>query len=362
MNRIFFALIFASKVWAGEVLDPNQAYTAEQKNAVTYEAEFDLVFTPPSGSQDVRVWLPVPPSNAAQKLANYRTDPKPDTDAAEPLYGNRLVSFHFEKPLGGQTIHQSFRITTHELFWHLDPDQAQVVSEWPTSFAPFLRSEDKIVVDESTRALAREIVGDEANPILQARKITDYVMASLNYSHTTCSLEASSKWALEKKTGHCSDYHGLTTALARSVGIPARVTYGVNPLPKSSPSHCKNEMFFAGYGWVSFDVSETQQFVKKIQADPSMSAQEREKKVAMVMDRFYSGYRDNTWYQSSSGTNFDFVPKTAAGTPPLVRTAYIEADGVPLKDPDPGNPEEKEFAWMTVVKFSPDQAVTYPFK
>ena len=94
-------------------------------------------------------------------------------------------------------------------------------------------------------------------------------MKTLNYDHTTCSLEASSVWALDKKAGHCSDYHGLATALARACNIPARVTYGINPIPKNSPTHCKAELYFAGYGWVSFDISETQKVVKKIEKDTS---------------------------------------------------------------------------------------------
>jgi hypothetical protein len=46
----------------------------------------------------------------------------------------------------------------------------------------------------------------------------------------------------------------------------------------------------------------------------------------------------------------------------VVRTLYAEADGVALPDPDPANPQKKEFAWMTAHRFTPDHAVEYPFK
>jgi hypothetical protein len=46
---------------------------------------------------------------------------------------------------------------------------------------------------------------------------------------------------------------------------------------------------------------------------------------------------------------------------PVVRTIYAEADGVPLDDPDPSDPSETKFAWMTVARFTADKTVKYPF-
>jgi hypothetical protein len=33
-----------------------------------------------------------------------------------------------------------------------------------------------------------------------------------------------------------------------------------------------------------------------------------------------------------------------------------------LPDPDPASAEKKEFAWMTIHKYTPDKVVKYPFK
>ena len=45
--------------------------------------------------------------------------------------------------------------------------------------------------------------------------------------------------------------------MGRALGYPTRMTYGINPFPKNSPSHCKMEAFLPPYGWVAFDVSDT---------------------------------------------------------------------------------------------------------
>jgi transglutaminase-like putative cysteine protease len=351
MKRLFLALIavafvldqgMAAESAGNTSLDPNQPYTATMGPGVTYDASFDVVFTAPSGTKQAEVWLPVPKNDKAQQVEGYRTEPAAASDQTEPLYQNRFVHFTYDNPQGGQII--------------------KIVKDWPESFAPYLRSEPKVVVDKRAIELARTIVGEEKNPILQTRLLMAYIMKTLNYDHTTCSLEASSVWALDKMVGHCSDYHGLATALARACNIPARVTYGINPLPKNSPTHCKAEFYFSGYGWVSFDVSETQRLTKKIEKDATLDAIAKREKIKNVRDRFEKGFRDNTWYKIADGTSYTLAPATKSETPALVRTAFIEADGKPLQDPDPGNSSLREFAWMTVANFKPNQPVEYPFK
>lgn len=340
--------------------DPDLASTARRSDPVAYDVEFDVVFTPPYGTRRARVWLPAPRSDAGQEVSGYATEPAAASLESEPLYGNRLAFFELEQPVGGQIIRQRYRVRVWEMRWDLDPAKVVSVERWPAGFERYLRSEPNVVVDDRIRALARRIVGGETNPALRARRIMDYVMDNLHYDHTACSLQASAAWALDRKTGHCSDYHGLTASLARAAGIPSRVAYGINPLPKASPSHCKNEMYFHPYGWVSFDVSETQKLVRRIEKDETLPAREKEERRRAALERLYAGFRDNTWVRLTAGTSYPFSPPAAALTP-LIRTAYIEADGVALPDPDPGNPLKREFAWMTLARYTPDREVVYPF-
>ena len=78
-------------------------------------------------------------------------------------------------------------------------------------------------------------------------------------------------------------------------------------------------------------------------------------------DRLVHGFRDNTWYKQTHGTDYDLEPP-AAQRAAVVRTIYAEADGVSIPDSDPANKEQKSFTWMTVHKYTPDKPVTYPFK
>lgn len=352
-------LLVLAALAAPPPLDPAAPYTAARSNPVKVDVAFDVVFTPPYKAKEVGVWLPVPPDGPGQDVSGYSVEPAAAI-GADPLHGNRLAHVAFTKPVGAQMIRQRYTAVAYELRWNVHPARVTRPDAWPAAFAPYLRSEASVVVDDEIRSLARDIAGNEPNPALAARAVMTWVIENMEYDHATCSLRASSKFAVENRCGHCSDYHGLTTALLRALGVPARVTYGINLFQKNSPSHCKCELFLPPYGWVSFDVSETQKLVDGIASDATIAADEKARLREKALDRLFAGFRDNTWLLLSRGTDFPLVP--ASRTPaPIVRTAFIEADGEALPDPDPGNANERPFAWMTLTRFDADRKVPYPF-
>ena len=121
------------------------------------------------------------------------------------------------------------------------------------------------------------------------------------------------------------------------------------------------EAYLPPYGWVSFDVSETQNLVNLIKKQTELSPELKDELIKAATDRLSSGFRDNTWYSQTRGTDYDLVPP-AKKRAPVVRTIYAEADGIALPEPDPANSAKREFAWMTIHKYTPDKAVKYPFK
>jgi hypothetical protein len=145
------------------------------------------------------------------------------------------------------------------------------------------------------------------------------------------------------------------------MSLPTRVTYGINTFPKSSPSHCKLEVFLPPSGWVSFDISETQKLCQGIRGDNQIDAKRKEQWIDAAHRRLLAGYRDNTWILQTRGSDYDLVP-AASKRVAVVRTIYAEADGAALKDPDPSNKDEHAFAWMTASRFRSDRKVSYPFQ
>lgn len=347
-------------------LDPAQPYQAETSNPVTYDVDLSVVVTPPYHTRLLKVWLPVPPSDAAQEATtpSYSTFPLEVSPriAAEPVFGNRFAYFEFHEPQGAQIIRQKFRVKTSELRWNLDARKIRAVQAWPESFVPYRRNESQAVqVDDRFRKLLAEIVPRSQGPLGDLSSVLLWASDRFEYDHHDASLRADAARMLDKHRGHCSDYHGFCAAMGRAMGYPTRLTYGINPFPKSSPSHCKLEAFLPPYGWVSFDVSETQRLVQQIRKDVDLKPAEMDRLAAAATSRLTGGFRDNTWFCLTRGSDYDLAPP-ANRKVPVVRTAYVEADGEPLPDPDPADPEKREFAWMTVHKYTPDREVAYPFK
>ncbi len=345
-------------------LDPDLPYQAVKSEPVTYKVEFTAVITPPNKAKVLKLWMPIPPSDAAQEVSGGRFLTYPmkvtPTLGQEPLYGNRFAYFEFHEPQGAQMVRHKFTIKTWELNWNVDPAKVASVERWPESFHRYLRSERLIPVDERIDSLAHKIVPEPANPARGLGSVMRWVSDTMKYSHEECSLQGSAVHALDKKVGHCSDYHGLCTALGRSLGYPTRIAYGINPFPKNSPSHCKLEAFLPGYGWVTFDVAETQQMIARLKKDPTLTEAEKDSYIAAALGRLTQGFRDNTWFLQTRGSDYDLAPP-ASRKVAVVRTIFAEADGVPYPEPDPANPTQQALSWMTLHRYIPDREVTYPF-
>lgn len=367
MSRSFLITLFVFGLLVpsslAQELDPNQPYTGRKSEPVTYKVDLSAVVTPPYKCKVLKVWMPVPPSDVIQEVSGstFSTFPMKVTPkiGQEKDYGNTFAYFEFLEPQGAQIIRHQFTVKTHQVDWDVDPAKVMAVKSWPADFAPYLRSEKLIPTDGALKVLADRIVPEPKNPVNDLTAVMDWVNRTMVYSHQQCSLQGSAVFALEKKTGHCSDYHGLCTALGRSLGYPTRIVYGINPYPKSSPSHCKLEAFLPPYGWVCFDVSDTQNLVGKILKEKTLDEAAKEKLVSAAQKRLASGFRDNTWFLQTRGSGYDLEPpakKKAA----VVRTVYVEADGETLAEPDPSDPTARAFSWMTVHHYEADRMVVNP--
>ncbi len=346
--------------------DPNLPYQARRIDPVTCDVEFVAAVTAPYHTKKLRVWLPLPQSDYGQEVhgGEITTFPARVTPqvAAEPAFGNKFAYFEFDHPEGAQVIRHTFRVKVWELRWDVDPAKVVRAKSWPAGFERYLKSDRSVVVDDRFRSLAREIAPPGHGPAEELDSVMDWLSANMQYDHSRASLRASSEHALAAKAGNCGEYHGLCAALGRALGFPARVVYGLHTFPKNSPSHCKLEAYLPPYGWVSFDVSETQKLLREIRSAKELTDDQKAALTRAAVARLRHGFRDNSFFLQTRGTDYELAPPAASGRVSVVRTLYAEADGVALPDPEPADPRKKEFAWMTALRFTPDHPVEYPFK
>ncbi len=109
---------------------------------------------------------------------------------------------------------------------------------------PLLQSDD-----EKIRRLSGEIVGHETDGAEAARLLMDWVYANLE-KRPTVSLPSALE-VLEQRAGDCNEHATLMAALARAVGLPARVAVGVVYMGNGFFYHAWNEVWLGS--WISLD-------------------------------------------------------------------------------------------------------------
>ncbi len=122
---------------------------------------------------------------------------------------------------------------------------------------------------EPLRLLAKEITSGLTNSYDKATAIFDYLAKNCKYNlQASAAPPASDRveyFVTVSKQGYCDSFAAAMTMLARYAGIPARVATGYLPgkpddkgslLVRQRDKHAWSELFFAGVGWVPFDVTE----------------------------------------------------------------------------------------------------------
>jgi hypothetical protein len=140
------------------------------------------VEAPASGSGVLDLWTPVIPETPYQRVLDMQvTGPGSWQIHREAEFGNLV--FHTRIPVPLQTaVEVDLRYVVERLpvSHHLD---AALVRPIATAqlFSRVLGLERFVDVNDQTRALARQVVGDEMNILLQARKLYDHVTGTMTY-------------------------------------------------------------------------------------------------------------------------------------------------------------------------------------
>jgi len=135
---------------------------------------------------------------------------------------------------------------------------------YPESFRALYLQLPKL--DPRIADLARMITSRARNPYDKARAIESYLRN--NYGYTldlsgTPPVDPLAYFLFEKRAGHCEYFAAAMTVMLRTVGVPARYVNGFLPgeynevggdyIIRASDAHSWVEVFFPGYGWITFD-------------------------------------------------------------------------------------------------------------
>ncbi len=114
-----------------------------------------------------------------------------------------------------------------------------------------------ILFTEKIKEISKEIVGEETNPYLIAKKIFTWIDKNIPWagSREYSTIYNIPDYVLENRHGDCGQVSLLFITLCRYNGIPAKWQSGWMLHPGNVNLHDWAEVYFEGYGWLPVDQS-----------------------------------------------------------------------------------------------------------
>lgn len=159
-----------------------------------------------------------------------------------------------EITIGNLAPGETKRITVMQTLWvwsvqfSINPNS--VGTTFPSEVEEFmlpvsgLFESDRSAIQE----FANEIIENETNPYLKAKRILDNVIDYLTYEPQA--VEHSALWAYNSRKADCTGHSNLFIALARAAGIPAKAVVGKGFLPLYSIGLGSVDIKGLGHEWV----------------------------------------------------------------------------------------------------------------
>lgn len=243
--------------------------TGGSDGALTFDATHAFTVTVPEGAQRMQLWLARPQADDPhQEVVSFDVDSPWSAGEATDNWGNTFVYFDVANPEPGEhAVVETFRVKRREVRVNTnDADTRPLNDAERSEHAALTKTGKFVVIDDRAREIAAEVVGDEKNPMKQARLVYDWVLNNLQYwvkdqDNLKSSGTGSSTYAIEQCTGNCTDIHAAFAAVARAAGLPCRAVYGsffkkpLDGVDKDQSYHCWIEFFAPGIGWVPLDVA-----------------------------------------------------------------------------------------------------------
>lgn len=215
----------------------------------------------PATAHSVKVWVPVPQSTDYQTITNLRVEgAQKHRFVVEPTFGNKVLLVDV-KPGVTHTTFEIVLDATREQRRNLDGN-AQAVATALEDMDQYLTPTSMMKTDGPIAEEARRVVGATENPLVQARKLYDHIVDTVEYDKSGDGWgRGDAAYACDVRKGNCTDFHSLFIGEAISLGVPSRFLMGFS-IPTDAPEgaiggyHCWAEFFVEDRGWLPVDASE----------------------------------------------------------------------------------------------------------
>lgn len=311
-----------------------------------FEGRNEVRITIPERTGLVRVWCALPQDDANEKVERLDIQAPWPHRIEQDSEGNRVLYLEQTRPTAGDaSVVTTFVLTRHEVNTDVTPSRAlPLPPQRRLELARDLAPNQHVIINEEIRSLAHQVVGEETNTLLAARKLYDWTLTNVDYwvkdpRTKKASPVGSTEHCLTTRTGNCTDFHSLWTSLARAAGIPTRMVYGslfkkeLDGESTDQSYHCWPEFYVEGVGWVPHDVAiadifagefpvnaENETLVRRTTADGYRGPDPK-------LVEYYFGNLDARRVVWSRGRDLLLEPRPSAGPVNALPKAYVELEG-----------------------------------
>lgn len=268
-DDFIFNIIKTRPQWAARIRDLNNLVDAEgnfslldqtiasmkKKGSLAFEIKAAMTMKINKDAHSdklLRVHLPLPVEYAQVKNLQILTIKPEPKFIAPPQQMQRTVYFEGNYP-ADQEFRVEFTFENHVDFVDPDPDKVSLLQP------NFYRQEEEphIVFTHYMKELTKEIIGDETNPLLKARRIYDFVTTKIIYSFVRPYFTMTNipEFCATSRKGDCGVLALLFITMCRCAGLPARWQSGLYANPLSIGNHDWAQYYVEPYGWLFADCS-----------------------------------------------------------------------------------------------------------
>ncbi|MDB6026413.1 MAG: Transglutaminase domain protein [Verrucomicrobiales bacterium] len=233
----------------------------EEKKALVLPTHFKCTMTVTAEKNSakngkmIRAWLPVPRAYPFQKdfvLLDSSSPVKYLSHEDSPIRSVYLEQNAIENQ--PTKFSASYEYVRNGIYFDLKANEVSSGTVDP-SVRQFTEQAPHVVFTPQLKALAKDIIVSEKNPLLQARAFYNWISENIKYSFAReySTLTNISDYCLSNGYGDCGQEALLFITLCRSQGIPARWQSGWNLFPSHVGIHDWTEIYLEPYGWVPVD-------------------------------------------------------------------------------------------------------------
>ncbi len=246
--------------WKIDVQIKQAALEAKSRYVLPKRFHITMTVTAEAGAapagETIRAWLPIPREYPFQTGFELLSASPPVKHIDDPQSSIRSVYFEQRAQRDKATEFKiEYDYTMHAICFDPKPGNVRPCDANDPALQPFLREAPNVVFTPELRALSREIVGDETNPCLKARKCYDWIAEHIKYSYAIeySTIRNISDYCRSRGYGDCGQEAMLFIALCRLNGVPARWQTGWHIFPGLKSIHDWSEIYLAPYGWMPVD-------------------------------------------------------------------------------------------------------------